>query len=135
MSNLSYEERLFNAIKNGQATVKSVYDIWLELGNEGTAQDFLDTLKGSTARVISNVTVPASGWSLLPNGLYKTTLTDETITAKDVINVEFNVESIIDATNSGVLGYTNSVDGGFELFSNFAPTMDLLIDYAVIPHI
>ena len=45
----SYEELLFNSIKNGQQTVKSVYDIWLELGNTGTPQDFLNSLKGKSA--------------------------------------------------------------------------------------
>lgn len=49
MANKSYEELLFNSIKNGQITVKSVYDIWLELGNTGTPQDFLDSLKGKSA--------------------------------------------------------------------------------------
>lgn len=27
---------------------KSLYDLWLEAGNEGTIQDFLDTLQGDT---------------------------------------------------------------------------------------
>lgn len=49
MANKSYEELLFNSIKNGQQTVKSVYDIWLEVGNTGTPQDFLDSLKGKSA--------------------------------------------------------------------------------------
>lgn len=49
MANKSYEELLFNSIKNGQQSVKSVYDIWLELGNTGTPQDFLDSLKGKSA--------------------------------------------------------------------------------------
>lgn len=41
----SFEELLFTAIKNA-ASAKSVYDIWLELGNTGTPQDFIDSLKG-----------------------------------------------------------------------------------------
>ena len=49
MATKSYEELLFNSIKNGQQSVKSVYDIWLELGNTGTPQDFLDSLKGKSA--------------------------------------------------------------------------------------
>ena len=49
MSNVSYEEMLFNSIKNGQNPVKSVYDIWLELGNTGTPEDFLNSLKGKSA--------------------------------------------------------------------------------------
>ena len=49
MANKSYEELLFNSIKNGQKTVKSVYDIWLELGNTGTPQDFINSLKGKSA--------------------------------------------------------------------------------------
>ena len=49
MGNVSYEQLLFNSIKNGQQSVKSVYDIWLSLGNTGTPQDFLDSLKGKSA--------------------------------------------------------------------------------------
>lgn len=41
----SFEELFFTAIKNA-ASAKSVYDIWLELGNTGTPQDFIDSLKG-----------------------------------------------------------------------------------------
>ena len=41
----SFEEFLFVALKNA-AAAKSVYDIWLELGNIGTPQDFIDSLKG-----------------------------------------------------------------------------------------
>lgn len=49
MVNMTYETMLFNAIKNGQTELRSVYDIWLALGNVGTAQDFIDTLKGESA--------------------------------------------------------------------------------------
>ena len=49
MGNISYEQLLFNAIKNGQQNVRSVYDIWLSLGNTGSSQDFLDSLKGDSA--------------------------------------------------------------------------------------
>ena len=49
MANKTYEELLFNSIKNGQQSVKSVYDIWLELGNTGTPQDFIDSLRGKSA--------------------------------------------------------------------------------------
>ena len=49
MGNKTYEELLFNSIKNGQQSVKSVYDIWLELGNTGTPQEFIDSLRGKSA--------------------------------------------------------------------------------------
>ena len=49
MATKSYEELLFNSIKNGQQSVKSVYDIWLELGNTGTPQDFIESLRGKSA--------------------------------------------------------------------------------------
>ena len=49
MANMTYEELLFNSIKNGQQSVKSVYDIWLELGNTGTPQDFIESLRGKSA--------------------------------------------------------------------------------------
>lgn len=49
MANMTYEQMLFNAIKNGQTELRSAYDIWLALGNVGTAQDFLNTLKGESA--------------------------------------------------------------------------------------
>ena len=134
MSNLSYEEQLFNAIKNGQVTVKSVYDIWLELGNVGTPQDFINSLKGTTATVVKDVTVPASAWTLQPDGLYYARIYNESIAATNVVNISFHLGSILDAANTGVLGYTNTFDGGFDLFANFASTKDLLMDYAIIPY-
>lgn len=135
MSNLSYEERLFNAIKNGQAAVKSVYDIWLELGNQGTADEFLNSLKGTTATVVKDVTIPTSAWTLQPDGLYYARVNNANIAATNVVNVSFHLGSILDAANTGVLGYTNTFDGGFDLFANFASTKNLVMDYAIIPYV
>lgn len=131
MANISYEEMLFTAIKNGLTSVKSVYDIWLELGNTGTPQDFLNSLKGTSATVVNNVTVSSSSW-LLNEGIYKATISNENITTSSVINVNFDNTSINSAIENGVLGYTNSIDGGFEIYSNFKPTSDLIINYAII---
>ena len=128
----TYEQLLFNAIKNGQQTVKSVYDIWLELGNTGTPQEFIDSLKGSSASYITTgVTVPTSAW-VSYEGIYKATISDTNITTETVVNVNFNQASLAAAINSGVLGYTNTINGGFEIFSNFKPSTDLVIDYMVV---
>lgn len=131
MANVSYEQLLFNAIKNGQEPVKSVFDIWLSLGNTGTPQDFIDSLKGAGASIVKNVTIPTSAW-VLSNGIYKATVSNSIITTDSVVNVNFNAASINNAINSGVLGYTNSIIGGFEIYSNFLPTTDLVIDYVII---
>ena len=40
------KEQLYNFVKADDDSGQSVYDIWKELGNEGTAQDFLNSLKG-----------------------------------------------------------------------------------------
>lgn len=130
MANVSYEQLLFNAIKNGQ-TAKSVYDIWLELGNTGTPQDFLDSLKGVSAIVVNGVTITATSW-ILSDGIYKAIISNENITSNSVVNVSFDSTSLNTAINSGVLGYTNSIDGAFEIFSNFLPTSNLIIDYTII---
>lgn len=128
----TYEQLLFNAIKNGQQSVKSVYDIWLELGNTGTPQEFIDSLKGSSASYITTgVTVPISAW-VSYEGIYKATISDTNITTETVVNVNFNQASLATAINSGVLGYTNTINGGFEIFSNFKPSTDLVIDYMVV---
>lgn len=131
MYNASYEKLLFNAIKNGQLAPKSTYDIWLELGNEGGPEEFLNTLKGTHATIVKNKTIVADSWKL-NEGLYKTTIEDENITSDDIINVNFSSESISEAVDSGILGYTISIESGFELFSNFKPTSDLIIDYSII---
>ena len=134
MGNISYEKALFNAIKNGQVSVKSVYDIWLEVGNTGTPQDFLDSLKGDpgmSAIVVNGHTIATSDW-VLTDGIYKATIGDANVTANSVVNVNFNATSIDAAINSGVLGYTNSIDGAFEIFSNFLPVSDLVIDYSIV---
>lgn len=130
MSNTSYEELLFNAIKNGQSA-KSVYDMWLEVGNTGTPADFLNSLKGTTPVVVNNYTITASSWVIF-EGIYKATISNELITSNSVVNVNFVSSSLNDAINSGVLGYTNTIDGAFEIYSNFKPTMDLVIDYVMI---
>lgn len=127
---MSFEQKLFNAIKNGQVSVKSVYDIWLELGNTGTPQDFLNSLKGTSAEVTNGVTIASTAWTL-SNGLYKATVSNANITDKDVVNVNFQNNQA--AVNAGVLGYTNSIAGGFEILANFKPAVDLVIDYAIIP--
>lgn len=49
MANTSYELMFFNALKNGQTELRSTYDVWLSIGNIGTPQDFLDSLKGASA--------------------------------------------------------------------------------------
>ena len=131
MANVSYEQLLFNAIKNGQEPVKSVYDIWLSLGNTGSAQDFMDSLKGTSAIVVSDVTIPTSSW-MFYDGIYKAIINHAGITSNSVVNINFTKDSINNAINSGVLGYTNTIEGGFEIYSNFLPTMDLVIDYSII---
>ena len=130
MANKSYEELLFTAVKNGQ-TAKSVYDIWLELGNTGTPQEFLDSLKGNSATIVRGVTISPTDW-VISGSIYKATIYDENVDANSVVNSNFDDATINAAINSGVLGYTNSIDGGFEIYSNFQPSSNLVIDYAVI---
>lgn len=127
----SFETLLFNAIKNGQLPPKSTYDIWLEVGNTGTPQDFLDSLKGTAAAIVSGVTITPADW-VAYDGIYKATVANESITINDVVNVNFTEISLAEAVNSGVLGYTNTVTGGFELYSNFQPATDLVINYSII---
>lgn len=129
MSTKSYEALLFNSIKNGQKEIRSVYDIWLELGNTGTAEDFINSLKGTSATVIKDITIEASSW-VSSDGIYKTTITNDNISSDDVVNVDF--KSISDIISNGILGYTNSIDGGFEIYSNFQPSTDIMIDYVII---
>lgn len=130
MANKTYEELLFTAMKNGQ-TAKSVYDMWLEMGNTGTPQDFLDSLKGTSATTVRGATILTTDW-VASGSIYKVTIADENVTADSVVNVNFDAASINAAINSGVLGYTSSIDGAFEIYSNFQPSSDLVIDYAVI---
>ena len=130
MANKSYEELLFTSIKNGQ-TAKSVYDLWIELGNTGTPADFLESLKGTTPVIVNNVTIPVANW-VSYQGVYKATISNELITSNSVVNVNFASTSLSDAINSGVLGFTNTIDGAFEMYSNFLPTVDLIIDYVMI---
>lgn len=131
MANKSYEQLLFNAIKNGQNPVKSVYDIWLELGYEGTPQDFLDSLKGTSPVVVRNTTILTADW-VVSGDIYKATIKNSNITDNNVVNVNFTSDTLNDAIVSGVLGYTVSINGGFEIYSNFKPTANLVIDYAII---
>ena len=130
MANKSYEEMLFTAIRNGQ-TAKSVYDIWLELGNTGTPADFLESLKGPTPAIVKDVTIAATDWEYA-DGVYKATILNNDITSNSVVNVNFKATSLSGAINSGVLGFTNTIDGGFNIYSNFEPTVDLVIDYVMI---
>ena len=46
MPNISFEKKLFNALKYGQVKPKSIYDMWLDLGNEGTVEEFIESLRG-----------------------------------------------------------------------------------------
>lgn len=131
---MSYESRLFKAIKNGQTAPKSNYDLWKDLGNEGDAQAYLDSLKGAGTITFKGITVPTSIW-VSTEGIYKATIANEDITENDVVNMNFTTESLSTAIQAGILGYTNTVAGGFEIFSNFLPSSDLVIDYAVIVNV
>ena len=42
------DEHLIVQVKEAGPPGKSAYQIWLENGNEGTEQDFLDSLKGES---------------------------------------------------------------------------------------
>lgn len=130
MANMSYEQLLFNAIKNGQGS-KSVYDLWLELGNEGTPQDFINSLKGASATIRKGLPIYKEDW-VYSDGIYKAVVLNEEITENSVVNVNFGASSINYAIDCGVLGYTSSFDGGFEIYANFLPDSTLLIDYAII---
>ena len=129
----SFEELFFNALKNG-ASAKSVYDLWIELGNTGTPQDFIDSLKGLSADVKQNVSVATSAWSA-SGDIYKATITDASIKSTDVVNVNFVNTSLQDAIDAGILGYTTSVDGSFDIYSNYLPTKALVLNYAVIHYV
>jgi len=133
MSTISYEEKLFNAIKNAQEPSKSTYDLWKELGNDGDANDFFLWLKGTHAVVVTGYLITVDSWTLdTINGLYSATITNSEILENSLVNVNFNSASISEAINSGVLGYTDSTTGQFKLYSNFKPATDLTIDYAII---
>lgn len=128
---LSYEQLLFNAIKNGQ-TGKSVYDIWLEIGNTGTPQDFLDSLK--TPSIIGASTILTTSW-IFADDVYKVIISDENATVDSVVSVNFDVSSIkaiLSSNSNGNIGYVNPIDGGFEIYSSFSPTTDLRIRYSII---
>ena len=155
MANKRYEELLFTALKNGQVAPKSVYDIWLELGNEGNPQAFLDSLKGDpgeagpkgeqgpegpagpqgkdgvSAIIVKGIILLASGW-IFTDGLYKITVPNADITENSIVNLKFVPASINNAINNGVLGYTTTINGAFEIYANFQPSTDLTIDYAII---
>lgn len=129
----SFEELFFNAIKNG-ASAKSVYDLWIELGNTGTPQDFINSLKGLSADVKQNVSIAASAW-VASGDIYKATITDTAIKSSDVVNVNFINTSLQDAIDAGVLGYTVSTNGSFDIYSNYLPTKSLVFNYAVIHYV
>jgi hypothetical protein len=133
MGNISYEKVLFNAIKNGQVSVKSVYDIWLEIGNEVSPQDFIDSLKGDpgvSPIVVKGHTISTSTW-MLTDGIYKAVIGDTNVTADNIVNINFDGDINV-AINNGVLGYTNTIDGAFEIYSNFLPVSDLVINYSIV---
>lgn len=130
MANYSFEEIQFDALKKSKSP-RTIYDMWLSLGNTGGPEKFLDSLKGAHALIKNNVTIPSSAW-VLTNGVYVTNITDTDIKSTHVVNVNFAADSINTAINFGILGYTNSVDGAFQMFSNFQPTSNLVIDYAII---
>lgn len=129
----SFEELFFSAMKNS-ASAKSVYDIWLELGNTGTPQDFINSLKGTSADVKTNVSIAANAW-VASGDIYKATITDSNIKETDVVNVNFVNTSLQNAINAGVLGYTVSKAGTFEIYANYLPTTELVLNYAVIHYV
>lgn len=62
---------------------KSAYDIWIEQGNTGSQQDFLNSLKGDTTNVFY-FDSPSENW-FVPHNLNKYPITQVIIDGKDIV--------------------------------------------------
>jgi hypothetical protein len=72
---------------------KSAYQVWLDAGNIGTQQDFLDSLKGAVGGSYThNQLVPATVWTVTHNLGYFPNIT------------------VVDSTNREVIGSTEYID-------------------------
>lgn len=47
LGNVGTQQDFINSLKGANAVSKSAYDIWIDLGNVGTEQDFINSLKGT----------------------------------------------------------------------------------------
>lgn len=109
---------------------KSAYQEWLDLGNAGSEQDFINSLKRETI-VKSSVRIPVDYWNLV-DGLYKAIIVDDDVTTKNIININCEYSSLKYIMENNITIYPIAIDSGIEIFSNILPSGDLIINYSII---
>jgi hypothetical protein len=91
---------------------KSAYEIWLDQGNSGTEQDFLDSLKGERGPPVNFSIANMSGW--LPSPAYDSGWLNNWVAGVDYQLISLTYELNTTEVFVYVLGRVNETIGEFE---------------------
>ena len=67
---------------------KSAYDIWLEVGNKGTKEDFINSLKGRDGETITNKIEVIKEKPIVKNNIVKEVVKQEAVNGKDGVGIK-----------------------------------------------
>lgn len=70
--------------------------------------------------IISTITIPNTGWTD-SNGLKKLVVSDKTIKAKDVVDLNLDLSSLTIAENCGLKSLVESIENGFNIYAESIP--------------
>lgn len=74
----------------------------------------------------TSLSISTSGWSSdSASGFYRLAITNSSVTANSVVNVNLDIASLSKAEDCGLKGVTESYDGGFYVYAESAPTSAL----------
>ena len=90
----------------------------------------IDIAEASQPKIYKDVTVATSDWTQ-GETYYEATIANDTIDEDTFVQVNFTVTSLSVATDAGVLGIAETVEGGIKLYSETIPESDLTCDYVI----
>lgn len=93
--------------------------------------DRVDVIESKETMIYKNASTTAASWTQ-SGDYYVASIANASITANDIVNVNFHLGSMVYVTDAEVLGVTESYDGGFRIYANTKPTRMISYDYVVV---
>jgi hypothetical protein len=88
-------------------------------------------IEGVQPKIYENKSTTAASW-ILNGEYYIANVANASITANDVVNVNFHLASMEYVDDAEVLSVTESYDGGFRMYAKKQPTRMISYDYVVV---
>ena len=111
---------------------KSAYQTWLDLGNEGTEEDFINSLIVYQTKVVNDINISTDDWVTNQDGFCEAIVVDTDVTSKNVVNLNFHYSTTSSVIQNDIKSYTSPFDGGFKVFAKSLPSSDIVINYCIL---